>query len=312
MDPNEHMLQQMKAAMKPGRIVLLLAVVALGFALGFSLKRNSGNLDVPAPAGYAAASGGNDPLAPLEARTRASPDDASAWAALGSGHFDAGEYDNAVQSFARAASLSPQTAMFHSSLGEARVMASRRDPLPEAARRDFERALAIDPEDPRARYFMAVARDLSGDHQGAIDDWLALLADTPVGAPWEADLRRTIEQVAKINGISLADRLARVVQPQGRMPVAARGISGPSAEDLRNAAAIPPAQQREMAQGMVARLEARLRASPTNPDGWIMLIRSHMALGQPDQAARALKDAVAANPASAAMLRDQAALLGAR
>ncbi|MFX7549094.1 hypothetical protein ABTJ50_22380, partial [Acinetobacter baumannii] len=74
----------------------------------------------------------------------------------------------------------------------------------------FRRAVAIDPKDPRARYFLAVARDLKGEHRGAIDDWLALLKDTPPGAPWEADLRRTIEQVGKINHIDVAQQLSAI------------------------------------------------------------------------------------------------------
>jgi cytochrome c-type biogenesis protein CcmH len=94
------------------------------------------------------------------------------------------------------------------------------------------------------------------------------------------------------------------------MPVAARGIPGPSAQDLQAAAAIPPSEQRDMADGMVSRLESRLKGEPKNPDGWVMLMRSRMTLGQPDKASQALKEAIAANPAQAEMLRQQAAILG--
>ena len=82
-------------------------------------------------------------------------------------------------------------------------MASPRDPMPPAAAEAFDKAIALNPKDPRARYFMAVKKDIAGDHKGAIDEWFALLADTPQGAPWEADLRRTIEQVGKIHKIDL-------------------------------------------------------------------------------------------------------------
>ena len=67
-----------------------------------------------------------------------------------------------------------------------------------------------------------------------------------------------------------------------------------------------------MAEGMVARLEAKLQADPTNVDGWIMLIRSRMTLGQPDLARKALATAMAANPEQASRLREQAAALGVR
>jgi cytochrome c-type biogenesis protein CcmH len=41
-----------------------------------------------------------------------------------------------------------------------------------------------------------------------------------------------------------------------------------------------------------------------------MLIRSRATLGQPDKAAQALRDAVAANPGQAARLRQEAGVLG--
>ena len=89
-------------------------------------------------------------------------------------------------------------------------MASPRDPMPPAAAEAFDKAIALNPKDPRARYFMAVKKDIAGDHKGAIDEWFALLADTPQGAPWEADLRRTIEQVGAINKIDVAARLSLI------------------------------------------------------------------------------------------------------
>src|SRR5690606_14613970 len=150
-------------------------------------------------------------------------------------------------------------------------------------------------------------RDLGGDHQGAIGEWLALLEDTPADAPWRSDLVRTIDQVGKINKIDVAARLAAAERksPAATAPIAARAIPGPSAADLRNAASIPPGEQQEMAQGMVARLESRLEGDPKNVDGWVMLMRSRMTLGEPEKASAALKSAVAANPDRADMLRQQ-------
>jgi cytochrome c-type biogenesis protein CcmH len=136
-----------------------------------------------------------------------------------------------------------------------------------------------------------------------------LLKDTPPGAPWEADLRRTIEQTAQRNNIGI----------QGRMPVpgtgsaATAGIPGPTPEQLAAASSIPPSQQDQMVQGMVERLAARLKANPKDADGWIRLIRSWMVLGQKDQARDALKSGLAAfagDSASQARLNSAAAELG--
>ena len=66
----------------------------------------------------------------------------------------------------------------------------------------------------------------------------------------------------------------------------------------------------KMAEGMVAQLEARLHAEPKNLDGWVMLMRSRMTLGEPAKAKAALEAAVKANPGEAAELRRQAQALG--
>ena len=204
-----------------------------------------------------------------------------------------------------------------SALGEARVMATdstsaSADPLPQSAIDAFERALELDPTDPRARYFMSVKKDLEGDHDGAISGWLDLLADTPPGAPWEENLVRTIEQVGAINEIDVEKRLAAVMD--GRIPMATSAgvpsVRGPSAAEIAAAGSIPPSEQRSMAEGMVAQLEARLQSEPQNLDGWVMLMRSRMTLGEPVKAKAALDAAVTANPGEADELRRQAQMLG--
>ena len=288
------------------------ATLLLTGALGYALTREGAAPSV-APAAAPAGATGAAAIPALEAAVEANPDDAQGWAALGQARFDAENYAGAVEAWRRATDLAPGVATNWSAYGEAQVMASRTDPMPPAALQAFQRAYELDRQDPRARYFLAVKRDLDGDHEGAITDWLALLADTPRGAPWEDSLRRTIEQVGQINNIAVAPRLAAVQQREIRpeeMPVAARAIPGPSREQMQDAAALPKGQQDAMIADMVDGLEERLRANPAQPDRWIMLMRSRMTLGQSAQAAQALRNAVTANPAQAERLRAEARLLG--
>jgi cytochrome c-type biogenesis protein CcmH len=283
---------------------LALATLVLAAALGFALTRSdlSGGAAPDAAASGAAAGD----LAALEQAVEETPDDAAAWAALGEARFAREDFQGAADAFRRASTLAPAVAMHHSALGEALVMASRVEPLPDPALAAFRRAVELDPRDPRARYFLAVKRDLDGDHQGAITDWLALLADTPRGAPWEASLRQTIEQVARNNNIDVAARLAAVEQPEA-MPGAARG---PSRADVEAAAALPRAQQEQMIAQMLTQLEQSLRQNPRQPDRWIMLMRSRMTLGEGERALEALRAAMTANPEDAARLRRAAQQMG--
>ncbi len=250
----------------------------------------------------------------LQEAVGAAPRDPARWRKLGEGYYLARRYEDATRAYRRAAGLAPEDAATWSAYGEAAVMASQHDPMPDEALVAFRKAAALDPKDARARYFLAVARDLTGDHEGAISDWLTLLGDTPPGAPYEADLKRTIEQVGKINGIDVAGRIAAVKQPAPVLPsgdpVATGAIPGPTAEQMAAASSIPPGAQDEMVAGMVARLEGRLKASPGDVDGWIMLMRSRMALGQAAKARAARDAALAANPTVSARIRSAAETLG--
>jgi cytochrome c-type biogenesis protein CcmH len=272
----------------------------------------------PSPASNAAA-GAEDPEAVIRAlqdRVGANPADAKAWQLLAQAYFLSQRYADSARAYRRATELEPANAALWSAYGEASVMASPRDPMPAEALAAFRKAHALDAKDARARYFLAVARDLGGDHKGAIDDWLALLADTPAGAPWEADLRRTIEQVGKINKIEVADRLAaikpppRAPQATGNDPIATGAIPGPTREQMQAASALPKGAQDQMIEGMVGGLEAKLKANPGNVDGWIMLMRSRMTLGETAKAVAARDAALAANPGAAARIKGAAATLG--
>lgn len=229
------------------------------------------------------------------------------WRVVGWAYAEAGRPEEAAAAYRRAAQIEPDNAENWSSLGEVLQTASA-TVNPEAAAA-FEKALKLNPADPRARYFTAVLKDMHGDHERAVDDWIALLKDTPPGAPWEADLRRTIAQTAQRNGIDLAGRMPA---PGSGAPATA-GIPGPTPEQLAAAASIPPQQQDVMVQGMVERLADRLRANPKDADGWIRLMRSRMVLGETDAAGQALASALAAfrgDAATQSRLRSAAAELG--
>lgn len=293
------------------RAILIAAFVLLAAAIGYAIWRDTGTAAAD-PAAQASAAP-SDQLAELEGRTKREPNSADAWTALGAAKFDLSDFSGAAAAYEKAVALSPESAGLWSALGEARVMGSDSDPMPAAALEAFDKAIALDAKDPRARYFLAVKKDIGGDHKGAIDDWFALLADTPQGAPWEADLRRTIEQVGAIHKIDVAARLANT-EPRAltadEMPVAARAIPGPSRSDMEAASQLPKGQQDAMIQGMVDGLEAKLKANPTDVNRWIMLMRSRMTLGETAKAAQALKDGIAANPGAAGRLKAQAQLLG--
>lgn len=301
---------------KAGWVLLGAALLLAAGSIGYNVYEGQTG-DEAAPVGE----GGEPTIEQLRAAAEASTNDAGPWSDLAFAYFRQGQFRQASDAYRRALEIAPDEAVLWSALGESLVMGSTRDPLPPEALAAFQKALSLDPQDPRSRYFLAVKKDIDKDHEGAIAAWLDLLADTPQGAPWEADLVRTIEQVAQMNKIDVAARLAKA--QEGRKPAiiapgsgsvagdaASPNVRGPSAADVAAASSMKPSEQRTMAEGMVAQLEDRLKTQPKNPDGWVMLMRSRMTLGEPAKAKAALDAAIKANPGEAAELKRQAAALG--
>lgn len=295
-------------------ILIAAAIIAIASA-AVALSRWGEAEKVSSPHGAVApdqpAGSIQDRIAGLEARLQRDPDNPADWRMLGWSYFETGDLMRAANAYRRAAQVEPNNAENWSSLGEALQTAST-DVSPEA-RSAFERALRLDPKDPRARYFLGVQKDLTGQHEAAIADWIALLKDTPAGAPWEADLRRTITQVAAKQKIDIAGRMPAAPAAPAGAQVATAAIPGPTPEQMAAASSMTPSQQDEMVQGMVNRLADRLKANPKDADGWIRLMRARMVLGDTAAAQEALRSGRSAfqgDAATQARLSQAAAALG--
>ncbi len=285
------------------RLALFGAAALAIVAVGIGVTRNRAAAPATAPAAAASPKPDvNAMISSLEAKLKANPNDAEGWRMLGWSFFETGRFAEAATAYRKATQLAPTNADYWSSLGEALVLAGPGD-VPKDASAAFKRALSLDAKDPRSRYFLGVEQDMAGKHSEAIETWVALLKDTPAGAPWEADVRKTIEQVADKEKIDVKARLAAIRPAAPTGPAAAlNGIPGPSREQMAAASKLPPGAQEEMVRGMVDGLAAKLEANPKQPDRWMMLIRSRMMLGQGREAAQALQQAIAANPESRAEL----------
>jgi len=78
--------------------------------------------------------------------------------------------------------------------------------------------------------------------------------------------------------------------------LAANSAAAPVSPSNSSAARVPPGDMRSDQQGatmqqMIERLAARLNASGSDPEGWLMLVRSYQALGEKDKVTAAVSDA---------------------
>jgi len=282
------------------RVALLVAALIAVAAVAIAAMRSRGGGESPTAAVSPTQGPGDiaSMIGGLEKKLADNPDDSGRWHLLGLAYYNVGRYPDAVKAYTKAAEREPGNADHWSALGEVQLLTGPGGVTP-IAEGSFRKALAIDPKDFRARYFMAVKKDADGDHKGAIDDLIDVVKESPAGAPWVQPVRDLVAKISTDNKIDVTGRLP-AAQPAmaeaATMPdtVATSGIPGPTAADLKAATAMTPAQQDDMARGMVDRLDARLRDNPRDADRWIMLMRSRMNLNQPDAAKAALARAKAA------------------
>ncbi|WP_293676479.1 c-type cytochrome biogenesis protein CcmI [uncultured Phenylobacterium sp.] len=245
-------------------------------------------------------------IAQLETQMQQNPGNAEGWRMLGWSYLQTGRNAEAAVAYGRAAALDPTNADYLSAQGEATVLASEGTVTP-VAQDVFRKALAADPADPRARYYLGVARDQAGDHEGAINDWVALLKSAPPDAPWAADVRGFVEKVAAERKIDIAGRLPPLAAAPAASP------RGPTQEQMAAAQTMSPADRQQMIQGMVSGLDARLKQNPRDLAGWQQLMRARMVLGQTGEAQAAYREAsraFAGSPGEQQTLRQAARQLG--
>ena len=63
------------------------------------------------------------------------------------------------------------------------------------AKEAFERAVALDPRDVRARFYVGLAAEQDGRSKEAAEAWRALLADAPPDAEWTGFVRQSLARV---------------------------------------------------------------------------------------------------------------------
>jgi cytochrome c-type biogenesis protein CcmH len=200
-------------------------------------------------------------VAEVERHLASHPDDGRGWEVVAPVYMRLGRFDDAVKARRNILRLSGESAARQSDLGEALVAAADGVVTAEA-KSAFDRSLALDAKDVRARYFLGLAAEQDGRREDAVKRWQGLLADAPEDAGW----RGLVEQ-----------SIVRASAPS------ASG-AGPSAQDAAAAEGLPANQRNAMIRGMVERLAERLEKEGGDVDDWIKLIRAYGVLGESDKA----------------------------
>jgi cytochrome c-type biogenesis protein CcmH len=224
----------------------------------------------------------NQPLdnmvAQVEAHLEKNPTDGRGWSVLAPVLSRLGRYDDATRAYRNAISYAGDSAERRSDLGEALAGAAGGVVTAEA-KAEFERAVALNADEPKANYFLGLVAEQDGRPADAATIWRAMLAKAPADAPW-----RPLVQAALVR------------------------VGGPAAPVLSNDAMAAAKDMNEadrgtMIRGMVDRLATRLKQNGHDVEGWLRLVRAYMVMGERDKAVNALTEARQAVAGDAERLR---------
>jgi cytochrome c-type biogenesis protein CcmH len=206
-------------------------------------------------------------VAQVEAHLEKNPTDGRGWSVLAPVLTRLGRYDEAVRAYRNSITYNGDTAARRADLGEALTGAAG-GVVTSEAKAEFERAVALNADEAKPRYFLGLAAEQDGRAAEAASIWRAMLAKAPPDAPW-----RPLVQAA----------LARV----------GGGSSAPALSDDTMAAAkdMNETDRNAMIHGMVERLATRLKQNGDDVEGWLRLVRAYMVMGDRDKARSALTDA---------------------
>ena len=166
----------------------------------------------------------------LEIRLRRDPDDGEAWAVLAEAYKMVGHHGAAIEAFEKATALLPPNARLLSDYAESTALAAGGD-FSGRPTELLERALAADPDDPKAIALMGAARYRAGDLPQARVFLGRLMATLPPGSE---DAARIGEVIARLDSELAARGTDQAAQAPGSgSPGQASGpASGPPASSV--------------------------------------------------------------------------------
>ncbi len=224
-------------------------------------------------------------LQKIEAHLAKNPSDGRGFEVVAPVYLRAGRFSDAAHAYRRTIELLGENPARLADLGES-LVAELDGMVSAEARQAFERALALDSEFAKPRFYLALAREQDGDVTGALAELRRLEAALPEG-PSRMRVSVEIERISA----------------EGKAPV-----TGPQGDAGQAIASLPQADRDATIRGMVDALETRLVENGGAIEEWQRLIQSRLVLGQRELAEAALARARVAFAADAAALTGLAPL----
>ena len=216
-------------------------------------------------------------IAQVEARLAEHPEDGKGWEVIAPVYLRLQQPEKAVVAYNNVIRFLGPNEVRLTSLGEAIVLANNGQVVAEAIS-VFERALEINENSTKSKFYLALGQSQSGEIRQATISWKNLISEANGDEPW---LETAKQQLA-----ALESELPKQTENSGIAP----DLSGINLEDFEG---LDTATRNQMIMGMVEGLNKRLKNEGGSLNEWLQLINSQIVLGNKagaqDAVNRALK-----------------------
>jgi cytochrome c-type biogenesis protein CcmH len=187
---------------------ILVTIPVLAFAL-YQILGTPAAIDAPAPQPADVAAQGGQADSPeslsaaieeLKAALEREPNQPEGWALLARSHAAQGEFEQARDAYARALQLAPDEPVLIVETAQARAQADPQNRFDDESVGMLRKAIAIQPENQRARWFLGIAQRQRGEDAEAARTWESLLPQ--VDARTAASLRPQIDEARAAAGLA--------------------------------------------------------------------------------------------------------------
>lgn len=210
-------------------------------------------------------------IARAEAHLAQNPNDARGWDVLAPIYLRLGRAEDAANAYRVAIRIEDENVSRNLGLAEA-LVAIAGGTITTEAETLFQKAAKLAPDDIRPQYYLAQGELQDGRPEAAVSRLQAFLNRPNIDASTRAQVEDLIAHLRS--------------QPQT--------LPGPTSDDVEAASQLSVEDQQKMIEGMVERLDAKLRENGADLDGWKRLLRSYMIINRRDAAEDALKRGLSA------------------
>ncbi|MFC0245250.1 c-type cytochrome biogenesis protein CcmI [Falsochrobactrum ovis] len=210
-------------------------------------------------------------IARAEAHLAQNPNDARGWDVLAPIYLRLGRAADAANAYRAAIRIDGENVARNLGLGEALITISG-GTITAEAETFFQKAAKLAPDNIGPQFYLAQGELQDGRAEAAVTRLQTFLKKPNVDASTRAQVE---ELIARLRS-----------QPQT--------LPGPTSEEIEAASQLSAEDQQAMIEGMVERLDARLRENGADLDGWKRLLRSYLIIDRREAANDALKRGLSA------------------